>query len=264
MNDRSNLSESSHLFGLLSWNIQVGHDKGLLANGWPKRKALVVEQISKLLPDVICLQEPVWEQLTYIQQALRHFDYIGWGRDDGGKRGEFCPILIDTRKFAVSNSGTFWLSDTPEQCHNSWDFPYQRICTWAQVNDLGSGSSFFVFNSHFPLNPGAHQRSAKLIADKKLELCGSSPCFIAADFNCDPNMHPKRALESVGMRNCATPFGKGEDRTIKLLGKPFACVDAVFASTDISVDSYEIVGNRSGPYASDHYGIFVRSRLPDQ
>jgi endonuclease/exonuclease/phosphatase family metal-dependent hydrolase len=250
-----------HSISLLSWNVQVGRDSGLFANNWPSRKALVVEQICKHSADIVCLQEPVWEQLTYIQKALTHFEYVGSARDDAGKKGEFCPILIDTRKLFIANSGTFWLSDTPDECHQTWDFPFKRICTWAQITEIESNNSFCVFNAHFPLNIAAHEKSSSLIAKKKLVVCRDLPGFIAADFNCDPNIVPARLFQSIGMRNCATIVGREREPTITLFGKPLTCVDAVFASTGISILSYEIIGQDSEPLASDHYGILLRADL---
>ena len=262
MNSAESKQDNSSSLSLLSWNIQVGRNNGLLANGWSKRKILVVEQIAKRSPEIICLQEPVWEQLTYIRQALQHFDFVGCGRDDGEKGGEFCPILFDARRFRVVKSGTFWMSDEPAHCHKYWDFPFKRICTWAQVAGLKSSSEFFVFNSHFPLRAGANEKSSSLIAQRKLEICGSSPCFIAGDFNCDPNSFPAKAFHRAGMKNCASVVGNERQMTIKLFGKPVAQVDGVFASETMSVLSFEVMMEMGKPDASDHRGIFVRSITP--
>jgi len=35
---------------------------------------------------------------------------VGVGRDDGERKGEYVPILVDTTKWAIDSNETFWLS----------------------------------------------------------------------------------------------------------------------------------------------------------
>jgi hypothetical protein len=71
------------------------------------------------------------------------------GRDDGKEKGEFSAIFYDTNRLQVLNSGTFWLSETPEKPSKGWDAAYNRVCTYAVFKDKKSQKEFIALNLHF-------------------------------------------------------------------------------------------------------------------
>ena len=77
--------------------------------------------------DIFGTQEGKFHQVEELKNKLRGYDYIGVGRDDGIKRGEFTAIYYKTDRFELLDEGNFWLSSTP-------DYP-----------SLGCRSSAFVY-----------------------------------------------------------------------------------------------------------------------
>lgn len=90
----------------------------------------------------ICLQEVLHSQLVDILSDLNgvHNDqsedpprapfwaYIGVGRDDGQRGGEYSPIIYPVQTFELLHSETIWLSPTPDRPSKGWvSFPYSYI-----------------------------------------------------------------------------------------------------------------------------------------
>ena len=59
------------------------------------------------------------------------------------------PLFFNKKKFILVNSGTFWLSETPEKPSMGWDASYNRVVTWGKFKSKVSGKHFLVFNTHF-------------------------------------------------------------------------------------------------------------------
>src|SRR6185369_14325657 len=111
---------------------------------------------------------------------------VGGGRDDGKNGGEFCAIYYNKKRLEVLKSGTFWLSTTPDSPKNTWDAPYKRICTHALFRDRINETKFVVLSTHFPLNPLASAKAAKVVADKITAMYENMPTLLCGDFNCEP------------------------------------------------------------------------------
>ncbi len=175
-------SKSSIKLRLMSFNIRNGRAKDG-ENKWENRKDFVCDVIKESSSDIIGLQEAFHFQLEYIKKKLPYLSAIGEGRD-GGKNGEYSAILFRSRRFSVKDSGTFWLSDTPEIKSKGWGNRYLRICTWACLNDLQTGELFYVYNTHFDhQSQNARFRSAKLIARRISERKHPAPFVLMGDFN---------------------------------------------------------------------------------
>ncbi|MBN2843945.1 MAG: endonuclease/exonuclease/phosphatase family protein, partial [Sedimentisphaerales bacterium] len=116
---------------------------------WPTRKAALLKQIDELSADIIGMQEVLLVQYSDISAAKNGYAFVGCARDDGRLRGEFSPILYNTERFALTDSGTFWLSETPEKPGSiSWNSACTRICSWARFIDRKTDKAFYFYNTH--------------------------------------------------------------------------------------------------------------------
>lgn len=239
---------------VMTWNIQVGQNKGLAQNNWPARKSLVQKQLVDAKADIYCLQEVSPDQKAFIAKSLGDFAQFGAGRDDGKNIGEHCLILFKKELFELSNGETFWLSDTPETCKNTWDFPFKRICTWVSFTDKKSDKKLFVFNTHFPLNPLVQEKAAMLLKEriKKVTNSQTKPLVvICGDFNCDNKSKAWKILQDAGFK----PISNA--KSITVMGKLVACTDTIFISKDIKATEtrLHLLRSKTGTCASDHQSI---------
>ena len=170
------------------YNIRNANAKDSAAgNGWERRCPVVCDILRAESFDIFGSQEVLHSQLEDMQNALTEYDYVGVGRNDGKTEGEYAPIFYRKDKIKCLQSGTFWLSETPDVVASvGWDAKYTRICTWGQFKDLKSGKKFWMFNLHMDhRGVEARRQSCHLILSKVKEMCGKQPYILTGDFNVD-------------------------------------------------------------------------------
>jgi endonuclease/exonuclease/phosphatase family metal-dependent hydrolase len=173
----------------ISYNIRYdGHSD--LAPDWTQRKVPIIAQLQSQRPSIIGFQEVLNNQLNDLSGALPSFRVIGVGRDDGKAAGEFAPIFFDTTRYQLLQSGTFWLSPTPDTPSKGWDAALNRICTYALLQSNYDGKKLWVLNTHFDhLGVNARQQSAQLLIEKFAAFTQivNAPILLLGDFNAEPD-----------------------------------------------------------------------------
>ena len=190
----------------MSFNIRLGVAKDG-PNHWNLRKELVFDVLRDHQPDVVGLQEAWKMQIDAINAALPEFGMIGRSRQENPEEGEWCPILYRKDKFDVVSEGTFWLSDTPDKEGTmSWGNRIPRICTWGRFKDKKSGSTFFLYNTHFDhQSQPSREKSAVLCLER---IAARKPADEAAIFMGDLNAgENNRTIKTLG-KSLRDTFGE--------------------------------------------------------
>ena len=133
----SKLSADKPNLVVMTFNIRYGTANDG-ENNWDNRKDMACDVLRRHNPDVVGLQEALRSQIDDIRAALPQYAEIGVGRDDGKTKGEYSAILYRKDRLDVDDSGTFWLSDTPETPGSiTWGNTCTRICTWGRFIPQG-------------------------------------------------------------------------------------------------------------------------------
>lgn len=255
---------------VMSFNIRY-NNAGDGVNAWPNRVEMVNGLLNFYEPDIFGLQEALYEQITDIQKALPEYEWIGVGRDDGDKAGEFAPLFFNTRKFIRIESGHFWLAENCEQAELGWDAACKRIVTWGKFQSKVSGKRFFVFNTHFDhIGVEARKNSAMLIRNKIEELTRGSqlPVILSGDFNLTDESQPiqmiKKYLNDSRKISQQAPYGPvGTFNGFKPGSEGNNRIDYLFVSDGIKVLKYATLSDsKEGRTPSDHLPVFVKLQLP--
>ncbi len=204
-----------------------------------------------------------------LQAAFPDFTYEGIGRDDGKRLGEFSAVFYSLKRFNKLDGGTFWLSETPEECSFGWDAACRRVCSWVKLEDQDTGEIFHVFNTHFDhRGEEARRESAQLILDKIEEISkGSGAVVLCGDFNLAPISEPILLIQSKlndafkvseqpPYSSVATFHGFTYDDS------PKERIDYVFVSDDVKVLRYGgLTDSRDRSFFSDHLPVLVTLSL---
>lgn len=152
---------------------------------WDLRKELALQTIRTLAPDILGTQESLPSQTHYLDQQLPDYTRIGVGRDDGKDGGEACCLYLRRSRLELLDSGSFWLSPTPDvPGSKGWDAAYPRLVTWAQVNDRVTRKRMMVLTTHWDhVGKEARLQSAHLIRRWLVAHAGQEPVVILGDFN---------------------------------------------------------------------------------
>jgi endonuclease/exonuclease/phosphatase family metal-dependent hydrolase len=104
----------------------------------------------------------------------------------------------------AEESGTFWLSDTPEKpASTSWGNDIPRIVTWALFHERGTDRAVYFYNTHWDhRSEPSRRRSARLLSERIAERKRKTiPVIVTGDFNCGESSEGIRFL-----------LGKGEEK----------------------------------------------------
>ncbi len=251
-------------YQIATYNIRFDNPKDL-SDLWINRSPHLINQIIFHKMDIIGTQEGLYHQLEDLKNALG-FPYIGIGRDDGGKAGEFSAIFYNPEKFSLLENGTFWLSDTPETPSVGWDAALNRVCTWAKFRD-NVGKSFYVFNIHYDhVGQKAREESSKLVIQKIKEINKNGlPVIFMGDFNVDPdNQAYLTILENSSLKDSRiisknpSVGNQGTFNAFNWRILPDRIIDHIFVSPNIEVLRHGILTDNYGmKYPSDHFPVMV-------
>ncbi|NNC90686.1 MAG: endonuclease/exonuclease/phosphatase family protein [Akkermansiaceae bacterium] len=269
-----------------TFNIRYASPSDKGARAWPERRKAVLEIIRDMDSDVVGLQEALWSQVQYLRPALPGYKWAGSGRDDGKKAGEFCAVGWKDDRFRLLQTGIFWLSDTPHTAGSkTWGNEVVRICTWVRLIDKKTGTSFYVFNTHWDhKHQGSRERAARMVAAQiDARQSKGDPVILMGDFNAKED---NPAVQYLTGNKVALDGGNGAEQWKRPLvdvfdrlhpgeddrrtfhgwkGTPDGRhkIDHIFASKDVTPRRCSIVRDaKDGAWPSDHFPVRAVLQLP--
>lgn len=181
----------------MTFNVRNENPADIGPRAWGKRVHGVVRMIREERVDVIGVQEALHGQVADLWASLPDYEFVGCGRDDGGRGGEYAGIFYRRDRFEMdaSDQGEFWLSDTPMRPGSmTWGNSYPRMVVWARFADRASDVSFTCYNTHWDhRHEGSRRKSAGLMR-KHLGDRVDGPLLVLGDFNTMPE---SPALQSL-------------------------------------------------------------------
>lgn len=249
---------------IITYNIRLNIASDGI-NAWPNR----ADQVSALLDfhqaEIFGLQEALYDQIQDIEADLPKMKWVGVGRDDGQKAGEFSPIFYDAEKFKALKNGGFWLSETPDKPGLGWDAACNRVCTWIILKEEKTGDKFMVLNTHFDhMGVKAREESAKLIIKKIKELNADKlPVILMGDFNSTPDMEAyatiTNELKDSRKLSRKAPYGpEGTFNSFNFNAPMKDRIDYIFVNDKLEVKRYAVLtDNKDQRFPSDHQPVLV-------
>ena len=267
--------EKISYYKIISFNVRYSSAPEIDGdNRWELRRDASVKMVAKHKPLVMGLQEACPDQIDFLDLNLTGYKHIGVGRDDGKNAGEMMAIYYDTNRLTLLDSGTFWLSETPEKVSLGWDAACNRTCTWGHFKVNDTGFEFLYFNTHLDhLGSLARKNSINLIVDKMTELNPDNvPVFLSGDFNSttdDPIFDPlKASLKDARMMSAISDKNITYNGFGKVTDNPDArkewVIDHIFFSGVNPMAFMVLNGNYGVPFISDHYPISFTFRAQTQ
>lgn len=247
----------------VTFNIRYGTaDDG--PDSWQSRADRCASQIRELQPDVLCVQEALRLQVNYLLERFPEFDFAGVGRDDGEAEGEHAGILSRRDRLRVVESGTFWLSDTPEIPGSAdWGDSNVRVCTWAHFQTIDESREFSVFNTHLAVaSQLAREKGVELILERVVSIGGERPTIVAGDFNADETNPGCEQMRQAGFRDSYRhihPTGSAPTYNGFVDSPEPGKIDYIWATQEVEVNGAEVVRQKfDGRWPSDHFPVTAR------
>ena len=180
---------------LLQFNIQTenGNNAPFIV-----RSELFRRLVDELMPDVVGMEEVTTTWRKWLNEYVFNDSYasVGEPRSAGGEAN---PIYYRKDKFELIDSGTFWLSDTPDKVgsltsvvvdEKEYKANYPRICTWAVLRDKATGVRFIHMNTHLDHNGDNSSTVGNTIRKEQIKVIikfvqnyKDMPMFLSGDLN---------------------------------------------------------------------------------
>ena len=172
---------------VMSFNVQT--ENGTSVN-FDLRAEMLRDLLDQLRPDSIGMQEVTTGWIYRMDNFAFNQSYagVGEGRTPGG---EASSIYYRKDKFDLVDSGTFWLSETPDVSGSSLpNANYPRICTWAHLRDKVTGFEYIHLNTHLDHNGNNSSSDGRALRTSQIRVMleyiqklPDVPMVLTGDFN---------------------------------------------------------------------------------
>ena len=251
---------------LMSTNVRFVSYEDFFKRSWFYRADLICEDINSVQPDIIGFQEATPIHYEYLKKILVGYDNEMAYRDNF-VLSEGCPIFYRTDKFEKVDSGSFWLSETPEVMSKDWGSEHYRICVYVILREISTGKEFAVFNTHLDhTSDEARINGIQVVLDKISEF-GDLPAYLMGDLNAKENsktiQSTKESFDDAKLIATVTD----DSPTYHNWGNSAKekRIDYIMISKgDADVFEYGVVDNYHadhGVYSSDHSSIYIKTKL---
>ena len=264
---------------ICTFNIRFCDPKDPYKDGdysWEYRIPAVDAFLESIAPDVVALQEPRGNQLTYL--IGKHSDDYeiyapsrNTGADPPAANHESCALFVKKSRFSILDKGCFWMSATPSLA-GSTIYPETdpRMCSWAHLTDRNSGHTLWLFNTHMALNASVRRQECPILLSQIRSLTGAQdfrnfrePVIVCGDLNTTLSSGDLSALSaafsyartdcpetSSTYRNTYNAFGNNEG----------GLIDHFFYSGLEPMEYLVDIRNYGILYISDHYPVLFTAR----
>ena len=187
----------------------------------------------------------------------------------GDDTGDYCPIFFKTDKFDLIESGSRWLSDTPDVVSKFDESHTPRNFTYAVLADKRTGIRFMYIQAHLENNQAGFDSTTARIKQSRvlrsfLDVYASFPIIVGGDCNTTRITDLSPLLDQkLGLAN-ASDVAAEKKESGTWVGGSFQAIsggvlDYFFVTVrNVSVLRYEAVDNMiDGKYPSDHIPVRI-------
>lgn len=263
------LSQKDEAIRLVSFNILMSRydDTVEAGNKWPDRIPRIIEVLTEMQPDIICVQELYQNQLNDVS-AFFFPDYGFYTKP--AKDGELNGIFYKKARFKTV------------EC-KVWDAAGKKI-TLVHLRDKRTGKEVAVFNTHFCFSKVDQRESeATVMINQSVPFAKKMAVILTGDMNTFPNRPEKRGfpffdgdyihrlfmkarfrdareMALLGHLGPISTFTneEGDAKPFKGLGTPGVFLDHIYVSDKVNVLIHAVQpGTVNGYFPSDHMPILI-------
>jgi endonuclease/exonuclease/phosphatase family metal-dependent hydrolase len=268
------MEKGKFMIRVMTFNIQGENWCTEGQYSWDNRAEFVVETVLRARPGVVGFQEIDTQSYAFLREKLVGYEHVPGEWVPETRMPGWCTIFWRTAVFERLDSGTFWLSDTPDDPSLSWDVEYPMIVQWVCLRHRENGRSLLHFNTH--LEDGAdgerqRQLSGQLMVQRVAAMQKEGEAVVlTGDFNCDAESWAYDHFLANGFvdsylairKEEATTFhgfeGEGYDGRRWGGDNPYWRVDWILVRGTLTLVEATIIRDAQPPlYPSDHYPVMA-------
>ncbi|MBQ9098720.1 MAG: endonuclease/exonuclease/phosphatase family protein [Clostridia bacterium] len=247
------------VISVMSQNVRCANDGN--GNDIADRKVRLQQLVTDYDPDLLGTQEVTAKWMEIFEEYFgADYGMVGCSRDGANaKSGEWNTILYKKARFDLLESGTFWLTDTPNEASMTEGALCRRICTWAILKDKLTEQEVLFCNTHLDhSNDTVRDDQAKYLMQFINSHNGQYPVFLTGDFNTTYGKAPyKTVTATLADAHRVTDLDISTVKgTFHAYSTPKNEIDfCFFDSKKAEVKVYRILSETYNGFVSDHYGV---------
>lgn len=250
--------KSDETIRIMSFNVRCADDAFGSVKG---RSQLVCAALEQYAPNSFGVQEATQEWLDILNEKLDSYACVSQMRD-GKKNSEASAVFYLKDKYTLIDSGTIWLSDTPEEFASKFILSFcPRIATWATLKDKSTGEIYTHINTHLDHvleSVRVDQINVLKVKIEELKAKGY-PVVCTGDFNTKEGADAYNEMKGCLLDSKYLAKSSDDGATYINYGqnifetKP---IDFIFVSEGTDVETYKIIDEKiSDMYLSDHAAV---------
>ena len=230
---------------IMSFNLRCVDDKeGSVHN----RSQIAVAIIDQYAPDSFGIQEATPKWIKILDEEFgEKYSRVGEGRSAIEMFTEYSAVYYRNDKYNLLDSGTIWLSETPDKKYTkSFDSKHNRIATWAVLEDKETGTQYTHINTHLDhVLESTRVEQSKVLLNKIDELRKNGTVICTGDFNTYETaeaysvMTEKMTDTKLVAENSDTGITFHKYGTIE--EHKDGAIDFIFTTEGVEVDTYKII-----------------------
>lgn len=245
---------------VISFNVRCAND---LFGSVNVRSRLFIAMMEDYLPDSFGVQEATGKWMRILTKRLSEkYGCVTQHRDED-ENSEASAVFYLKDKYELIDSGTIWLSDTPDTPYTKYeDSGCTRIATWATLKNKESGKIYTHINTHLDhVSDEARVMQVKVLNKKVKELQkDGNPVVCTGDFNAEEKsvVYDEMLKTLSDSKYLAKESDDGHTYHDYGNKERNELIDFVFVPENTAVAKYRIIDETvSGMFVSDHYGVMA-------
>lgn len=256
--------KSADTVRIVSFNVRCKDDTFGSVEG---RSQLICSALEQYAPDSFGVQEATQEWLDILGEKLSDYASVSQMRD-GKKSSEASAVFYLKDKYTLVDSGTIWLSDTPDEFASKFTLSFcPRIATWATLQNKATGEIYTHINTHLDhVLESVRVKQINVLKSKVEELKAKGyPVVCTGDFNTKEGADAYNEMKNCLLDSKYLAKNSDDGATFLNYGKNIfetRPIDFVFVSEGTDVETYKIIDEKIGDmYLSDHAAICADVRF---
>ena len=246
------------MLSVMTQNVRCADDG--IGKNVDDRKVRLKQLVEDYSPDLLGTQEVTKKWVGILEEYFgAEYGMLGHSRDgETATTGEWNMILYKKDRFDLVESGTFWLTDTPDTLSMTEGAKCYRICTWAILYDKVAAREILFCNTHLDhSNDTVRGEQAVRLMNFIEQYKGQYPIFLTGDFNTTPGKVPYNTVTAALADTHKKAANASEvSGTFHNYLKPEKEIDFCFFDDALAEALvYRIQSDDYKGYVSDHYGV---------
>ncbi|MDU4623729.1 MAG: endonuclease/exonuclease/phosphatase family protein, partial [Enterococcus gallinarum] len=219
--------------------------------------------------DILCVQEV---RPTQVADLARLTDYESVTAErDGDGTGEGIGIYYKKTMFSKVDSGSFWLSLTPDVPSIHPEAEYLRLCLWTVLRDR-KGHDFLVIDTHLDnISEIARFEGMKVILERLADKIAALPVLLMGDLNAEAVERVHESLQTIFVnakeqneKGHYGPRGSYQNFDYQLPWNQLEEIDYIYTKGFRIIKTGCLTDSCDGRFPSDHFPLEADLRFDER